>query len=182
VLRLLGSRIGGPRHLHSPDELALLIAESRDGGLLEPEEQRRLQRALGLSRRAVRELMVPRDRLTMLPSDAPWEDVVRTVATSPFSRIPVYRGTPDQIIGTLRVKDLVQRYVAEGPMPLERMIRPVVRMPEHLPADRAIGALRERRAHQAVVVDAAGRASGLVTIQDLLGALLGEVVPHRAGS
>lgn len=182
LLRLAGSRTTGPRHLHSPEELALLIAESRDGGLLEPEEQQRLHRALGLSRRTVRDLMVPRDRVTMLAADASWDDVVRTVAGSPFSRLPVYRGTPGAIVGTLHVKDLVERYVAEGPVPLDRMIRPVVQVAENLPADRAIGVLRERRAHHAIVIDADGRASGLITIQDLLGALLGERAPEAAGT
>ena len=64
------------RHLHSPEEIELLIAESRDGGLLEPDEQQRLHRALRLGLRDARDLMVPRERLTMLPIDAPWDEVV----------------------------------------------------------------------------------------------------------
>jgi CBS domain containing-hemolysin-like protein len=117
--------------------------------------------------------MVPLDRLTVLDVSATWEDVLRTVGASPFSRLPVYRGTPDQIVGTLRVKDLVNRYIAEGPRSLDRLLRPVVLAPESLAADRVIGLLREHRAHQAVVTDPAGRAVGLITIQDLLAELLG---------
>ena len=173
ILRLFGSRMEGHRHLHSPEEIELLIAESRDGGLLEPNEQQRLHRALALSRRSARDLMVPRDKLTGLPIDADWEDVVRTVASSPFSRLPVYRGSIEQIVGTLRVKDLVQRYVSEGALPLDRLIRPILQLPETLSADRVIALLRERRAHHAVVVDTDGRAVGLITIQDVLGELLG---------
>jgi CBS domain containing-hemolysin-like protein len=173
ILRLFGSRMEGHRHLHSPEEIELLIAESRDGGLLEPNEQQRLHRALRLSRRTARDLMVPRDKLTALPLDAGWEDVLRTVASSPFSRLPVYRGSLEAIVGTLRVKDLVQRYVREGPLPLERLIRPILQLPETLTADRVIALLRERRAHHAVVVDAGGRAVGVITIQDVLGELLG---------
>jgi len=172
ALRIVGIGGHGHRHLHSPAEIELLIAESRDGGLLEPEEQQRLHRALHLGLRPVRDLMVPRDRLTMLPVDADWDNVVRTVASSPFSRLPVYRGSPDRIVGTLRVKDLLQRYIAEGPVPLERLMRPIVHVPEALAADRAISLLREKRLHQAVVVDDQDRATGLLTIQDLLGALL----------
>jgi CBS domain containing-hemolysin-like protein len=172
LLRALGVSRQGHRHLHSPEEIDLLIAESRDGGLLEPEEQQRLHRALRLSLRPARDLMVPLARLTTLPVDAPWDAVVATVAAAPFSRIPVYRGAPDQIVGTLRVKDLVERYVTAGPAPLEAIVRPIGRVAEDVPADRVIQVLRELRAHQAVVVDAAGRAVGLVTIQDVLGALL----------
>jgi putative hemolysin len=173
ILRLFGSRMEGHRHLHSPEEIELLIAESRDGGLLEPKEQQRLHRALRLSRRTARDLMVPREKLTALPFEAPWEDVVRILATSPFSRLPIYRGTLEQIIGMLRVKDLVHRFVTEGPLPLERLMRPILQLPETLAADRVIALLRERRAHQAVVVDSGGRALGVITIQDVLGELLG---------
>jgi CBS domain containing-hemolysin-like protein len=173
VLRLFGARADRNRHLHSPEEIDLLIAESRDGGLLEPDEQQRLRRALRLGRRAARDLMVPRDRLTTVSIDAPWEDVVRTVAASPFSRLPVYHGTPDRIVGTLHVKDLLERYVAEGPLPLDRLIRPIVEMAGDVPADRVVSLLRERRAQHAVVVDAAGRALGMLTIQDVLSELIG---------
>jgi CBS domain containing-hemolysin-like protein len=173
VLRLFGARADRHRHLHSPEEIDLLIAESRDGGLLEPDEQQRLRRALRLGLRTARDLMVPLDRLTTVGIDAAWEDVVRTVAASPFSRLPVYRGTPDRIVGTLRVKDLLERYVSEGPLPLDRLIRPIVQIAGDVPADRVVSLLRERRAHHAVVVDAAGRTLGVLTIQDVLSELIG---------
>jgi putative hemolysin len=182
VLRLFGAQTSGHRHIHSPDEIALLLAESRDGGLLEPDEQGRLHRALQLGLKSARDLMVPLDRLTMLPLDTPWDDVVRTVAASPFSRIPVYQGVRDRVVGTLRVMDLVQRYVDEGPLPLERLIRPVVELAEDLPADRVVALLRERRVYQAVVVDAANHALGLITIQDVLSELLGSQGASAASS
>jgi CBS domain containing-hemolysin-like protein len=173
LLRAVGAGDHSHRHLHSPEEIDLLIAESRDGGFLEPEEQQRLRRALHLGKCRVRDLMVPRDRLTMVEVSAPWEDVLRTVIASPFSRLPVYRGSIDQIVGMLRVKDLVERYAAQGPTRVERLMRPVVHVLDDMPADRALGVLRERRAHSAIVSDANGRTAGLITIQDLLGELLG---------
>jgi len=183
LLRLVGARAHGHRHLHSPEEIDLLIAESRDGGLLEPEEQQRLHRALRLGLKPARALMVPRDRLTTLDIDASWEQVIHTVAASPFSRIPVFRGSQDQIVGTLRVKDLVGRYVTAGSADLRTLVRPVVRISEDLPADRIIQLLRERRAHQAVVVDPNDRAVGLVTIQDVLSEMLDTTAaaPAEAG-
>src|SRR4029079_697596 len=86
----------------------------------------------------------------------------------------VYRETPDRIVGLLRVKDLVERYVAEGPMPIERLVRPIVEVSEALPADRVVTALRDKRAHAAVVVDQSGSAVGLITIQDVLEELMGQ--------
>ena len=173
MLRLFGSKDGSHRHIHSPDEIELLIAESRDGGLLEPDEHRRLHKALKLGLRSARDLMVPLERLTMVSVDTEWEDLLRVVSSSPFSRLPVYRGSREQIVGTLRVEDLVSRYVEVGPVPLARLTRPVVEISHDLPADRVVTVFRDRRAHQAVVVDRPGHAVGLITIQDVLGELLG---------
>jgi putative hemolysin len=173
LLRVLGVHTAPHRHIHAPEEIDLLIAESRDGGLLEADEQHRLHRALRLSLRSARDLMVPRARLTMLQLDTPWDEVVRIVTASPYSRIPVYRDTPDRVVGTLRVKDMATHFVSDGrPAPLERLIRPVERLKESLPADQVLAELRGRRAHQAIVVDEADQVVGLITIQDVLSAFL----------
>ncbi len=185
VLRLFGFGAGSHRHIHSPAEIELLIAESRDGGLLEPDEQQRLHRALRLGLRSARDLMVPLDRVTMLQENTPWEDTVRLVAASPYSRLPVYQGTRDQVRGTLRVKDLVQCYLTEGAaMSIGELVRPVARVPADLPADRIITELRTQRLHQAVVVDASDKVIGLLTLQDVLGQFLdsGERARERDGS
>ena len=142
-----------------------------------------MQRALQLSLRTAGDLMVPRGRLTMLNADTPWSDVIRVVAASPFSRLPVYRGTQDQILGIVRVKDLVRRFLTDSARPLDlpanldgldTLVRPVPRIPADLPADRIIGALRTKRAHLAIVVDKEmpDRVVGMVTIHDVIGALL----------
>ena len=174
LLRLFGVTMTGHRHLHSPDEIALLFAESRDGGLLEPDEQQRLHKALKLSRSTARDLMVPRDRLTMVDVEAPWDAVLQAVAASPFSRLPAYRGTRDRIVGMLRVKDLVHRHVEHGPADdVAGLVRPAVQVPDTLPGDQLIAMLREKRAHQAAVVDGTGAIVGFLTIQDVLGEFLG---------
>lgn len=174
LLRLFGMGGGGHRHIHSPEEIEMLLVESRDGGLLEPDEQQRLHRALRLGVRSARDLMVPLAQLTMLRADTPWPEVVRVVAASPYSRLPVYRDTPDNILGTLRVKDLLRQFVLEGEPPeLPALTRPLVRIPATLAADRIIALLRERRAHQAIVVDEHNAPLGLITIQDVLAEFLG---------
>jgi CBS domain containing-hemolysin-like protein len=173
VLNLLGFGAGSHRHIHSPDEIDLLIAESRDGGLLEADEQHRLHQALRLGLRSARDLMVPLDRVTMLPVTASWDETLRMVTGSPYSRLPVYRDTPDRILGTLRVKDLAQRYVTQGTASgIEELLRPVARVPDNLPADRIISLLRSRRLHQAVVTDPSDRVIGLLTLQDVLAQFL----------
>ncbi len=176
VLRLLGVSEAGHRHIHSPDEIDLLIAESRNGGLLEPDEQRRLRRALRLGTRRVHQLMVPRTLLAMVKVDRPPDDVLREVTGGPYTRLPVYEGSPDNIIGLLHTKDLVARYVEQGTIgSLREVIRPALAVPESLTAEGLLRRFREERTQQAVVVDEYGGVAGLVTLEDVLAEVLGEV-------
>ena len=176
ILRLLGAPHQAHRHIHSPDEIELLIAESRDGGLLEPDEHRRLQRALRLNLRQARQLMVPRKRISALSIDSPLNEVVGIVAQSPYSRLPVYRGTIDNIVGILRTKDLVRWFVEGRPgATLAELMRPIPTVHESVTADRVLKDLRERRAHQALVVDEFGGTAGLLTLADVLTELFGHV-------
>jgi magnesium and cobalt exporter, CNNM family len=164
------------RHVHSPEEIALLIAESRNGGLLEPQEQVRLHRALRLGLRDARQLMVPRARLAAIELGTPLGDVFRVVATSPYSRLPVFRRSPDDVVGIVHTKDVVTHFVQRGRTgALAGLVRPILRVPDVMPADRLLEFLRERRSHQALVVDSRTAVIGLITLEDVLGELLGSV-------
>lgn len=171
VLRLFGARSSGHRHVHSPEEIEMLIAESRDGGFLEPDEQQRLYRALRLSQQTARDLMVPADRLSMIEAATPLDQVMQIAASSPYSRLPVYQGTTDRVIGTLRTKDLALQHFEGSALPLDRIVRPVATVEPSMTADRLLAFLREKRVHQAIVRED-GRLLGLITIQDVLGAFL----------
>jgi CBS domain containing-hemolysin-like protein len=176
LLRLLRVPSTGHRHVHSPEEIELLIAESRDGGLLEPEEQVRLHRALRLGLRTAKQLMVPRARLAGIEASTPFDDVLQEVAASPYSRLPVYRNTLDHVIGILHTKDVIANFVqGERRATIESLLRPIVRVPDSMPADRLLAFLRERRSHQALVVDADGAVAGLITLEDVVAELLGGV-------
>jgi CBS domain containing-hemolysin-like protein len=176
ILRLLGAPHQAHRHIHSPDEIELLIAESRDGGLLEPDEHRRLQRALRLNLRQARQLMVPRKRISALSIDTPLNEAVTMVAQSPYSRLPVYRGTIDNIVGILRTKDLVRWFVeGRAGRTVAELMRPIPSVHVSVTADRILKDLRERRSHQALVVDEFGGTAGLLTLADVLTELLGHV-------
>lgn len=175
LLKLLRVPTTGHRHVHSPEEIVLLIAESRDGGLLEPQEQVRLHRALRLGLRTARQLMVPRGRLAAVDAAMPFDELLRLFAASPYSRMPVYRGSLDTIIGILHIKDVVTRFVQAGDLTIASLLRPIVRVPDSMPADRLLAFLRERRSHQALVVDTNGAVVGLITLEDVVGELLGGV-------
>ena len=176
LLRLLGSPSQTHRHIHSPDEIELLIAESRDGGLLEPDEHRRLQRALRLNLRQAKQLMVPRRKISAIDINTPLEQAVDIVSRSPFSRLPVYRDSIDNIVGMIHTKDLVRWRVSgardEG---LASLVRPIASVHESVTVDRVLRELRERRSHLALVVDEFGGTAGLLTLEDVLSELLGDV-------
>jgi CBS domain containing-hemolysin-like protein len=177
LLRVLGARLPAHRHIHSPDEIELLIAESRDGGLLEPDEHRRLQRALRLNLKQAKQLMVPRTRIVAVAAKTPLHEAIGLMAQSPYSRLPVYRENVDNIIGVLHTKDLVRWFVSESSptATLGDLIRAVPSVHESVTADRILRELRDRRSHQAIVVDEFGGTSGLLTLEDVLAELLGHV-------
>ena len=176
LLRLIGASPETHRHIHSPQEIELLIAESRDGGLLEPDEHRRLQRALRLNLRQAKQLMVPRTKISALNLDTPLNEVISIVAESPYSRLPVYRDSLDNVVGIVHTKDLVRWLVSDGSNgTLTSLIRPIASVHESVTADRILRQLRERRAHQALVVDEFGGTAGLLTLEDVLSELVGDV-------
>jgi putative hemolysin len=184
LLRLAGVANTGHRHIHSPEELEMLIAESRDGGLLEPEEQIRLHRALRLRLRSAKELMVPRERMVSVDASLPIDEIVRIVASSPFTSMPVWRDRPSNIVGLVRTKDVALDYVSQrAARPgsgIDGLVRPIASVPLSMPADRLLGFLRERRTQVALVVDGDSEPAGLVTLQDVISELLGHADDVRA--
>jgi CBS domain containing-hemolysin-like protein len=182
ILRALRVPATGHRHVRSPEEIELLIAESRDGGLLEPEEQVRLHRALRLGLRTARQLMVPRERLASVDVAMPYAEVLRFVASSPYSRLPVYGSSPANLVGVLHTKDVVTSFVEQTHLPIASLMRPIVRVPPDLPADRLLAFLREQRTHQAFVAGPAGEVEGLITLEDVVSELLGGVADEFKGA
>jgi len=174
--RLIGAPPKTHRHIHSPEEIELLMAESRDGGLLEPDEHRRLRRALRLSMRQARQLMVARPDIAAIDIATPLDEVLKRAAQSPYSRLPVYRDSLDNIVGMLHTKDLVRWLVGgRSDHTLANVIRPITSVHESVTVDRVLRHVREHRSHQALVVDEFGGTSGLITLEDVLSELLGEV-------
>jgi CBS domain containing-hemolysin-like protein len=174
ILRLFGSAQGAHRHVHSPEEIELLIAESHDGGLLEPDEVRRLQRALRFSLRTAGQMMTTRDRMQAIEVSTPLDEVLAVALDSSQAYVPVYRDSLDNVVGILNTKRLLVRHVEERPVQaLRELMQPVLTVPASITGDRLVAELRRRRAHQALVVDQQGGLVGMVTLDDVLSSLLG---------
>lgn len=177
ILRRLGvSAESSHRHVHAPEEIDLLIRESRAGGLLEDKESERLREALQLGRHRVRQLMVPRRRIVSLDLSAPLDDLLERLDASPYTRLLVHEGGLDDPIGYLHLKDVAIAIAAGSRLEdLRALVRPLLTLPSSLTIDRALGQMRERRARIAILVDEYGDLEGLLSLEDIIRELLGEL-------
>ncbi len=176
LLKLIKIQPAHHGHVHSPQEIAMLIAESRDGGYLEEEEFKRLNQALTLSSKTAHQIMVPRQEIRAIDIELPIAEIVKNLVDSPYTRLPVYRDSIDKVIGVVRVKDLVTKYSREETFSsIDELITPVTLVPESISAERVLTLLREKGAHQALVVDEHGSLKGLITLEDVLSELFGEI-------
>lgn len=170
---------------HSTEELQIQIQQARERGLLAASEERVILSAIELGQVQVREIMVPRPDMHILRIEATVDEVLRAFATTQRSRIPVYRGTFDHILGFVHIKDMLwvlqdrERRAAEGVQQqlfdLRRILREVLIVPETKPASELLDELRTRHTGLAVVVDEFGSLLGLVTLEDILEQVVGEI-------
>jgi CBS domain containing-hemolysin-like protein len=171
--------------VHSAEELQVMIQQARDHGLLPASEARFIQNAMELSQVQVHELMVPRPDMHALPDSASLEDTMRMFATTQRSRLPVYDGSLDHILGFVHIKDviwiLIDRTNRSGEpvsgqeFHLRSVLRDVLIVPETKPASELLVEFRTRRSGLAMVVDEFGSILGLVTLEDILEQMVGEI-------
>lgn len=155
---------------HRRDEILALVRHGEKTGILEDDEKTMIESVFGLAETIVREVMVPRVAMAAIPADLPYPAMVAQALAEGYTRYPVYKGTPDRVIGVLHVADLLVE---------ERFDRSTLAPPLYLPltmkVDDALEKLRAEGAHLAIVVDEYGGTAGIVTIEDLLEELVGEI-------
>jgi magnesium and cobalt exporter, CNNM family len=188
VLRGFGSRLRREGSAHSPEELKLIVTASRRLGLLPEAEEEMIHHALELGNLTVREIMVPRHKIFSLSADMPLEEAMAKVVEEQHSRVPVYdpeKGR-ENIVGLLYSKDLSrlmhQRLSAPerfprqpGEIKVRHIMREVLFVPETKTLDDLLIEFQRRKRHLAVVVDEFGSVSGLVTVEDVLEQIVGEL-------
>ena len=181
ILRVMGVQPTGHVHIHTPDEIEYLIAESREGGLLDESEHARLREALRLGVATVNEVMAPRPDIIGIRRVASPEELLRLAMESPYSRFPVYGDTLDEILGYYHVQDIARDLLA-GASELPPL-RELMVIPESTSLEQALERLRDERQHIALVVDEYGGTAGLISIGDILedifGGLADEFKPAR---
>ena len=190
VLKAFGARQVREGGVHSPEELKLIVSASRRIGILEAPQEQMIHRALDLENVFVREIMVPRMDIFSLPGDMPLDEAFQKVADEQHSRVPVYdpeRG-PEHIIGVLYAKDLIRwlRYrmgqlmtgqleSRSSDLKVRHVMREVLVVPETKPLPDLLMEFKQRKRHLAVVVDEFGSTAGVVTVEDILQQLVGEI-------
>lgn len=156
--------------------LRFLLHASEQGTTIEEDEKELIASIFAFSDKLVREVMVPRIDVAAVPVDAPMLEALDVILKNGHSRIPVYKGSIDNIIGILYAKDLL-RYLRDGrtDVPLDRILRNAYFIPESKKVDELLQELQQRHVHMAVVVDEYGGTAGIVTIEDLLEEIVGEI-------
>lgn len=185
ILRLLGLSQGQEHGGHSTEELKYIVQSSRREGHLQQFEQDAIQHLIELSDYSAREIMTPRHNIISLPVDAPLDQVLAVMTENKFSRVPIYEDRPEQIIGFVHYKDLMRvwderRFAhdsrrATRPFRLKRFLRKPVVVPETKPLNQLIDEFRKSHTHLALVVDEFGTISGLVTLEDVLEQVFGDI-------
>jgi len=174
VLSVFGMPVARPRL--TEEELKSVFNLGADEGVIHGGEQRLLHKVIEFGDKTVRDIMVPRTKIVALPETAGFADVRAVLDEHKFSRLPVYRGTLDNVIGILHAKDLFDLTDAEEQnFELGRYCDPPFLVPEFKRAEDLFREMRRRRTHMAIVVDEHGGTAGLATIENVIEELLGEI-------
>ena len=185
VSRVLGLGADAAGRVHSVEELKLIASSVRVAGRITVSEESSLHRLLDLPNVSVREIMVPRNDIVSVSIEASLDHVLRTLVQNQYTRVPVYEHKPEEIVGILHYKDLLPLWqrtqlaarmnTPAPPFQMRALLRRHMVVPESKPAGQLIDEFRQNHAHMALVVDEFGTVVGLVTFEDVLERIFGEI-------
>ena len=178
VMRILGQRPVPPAEsVHSPEELRMLVEQSEEGGAIEEHDAALLDAVFEFSEKNARGVMTPRTEIVAIDATATLDDIIDLVSESGLSRYPVYEETIDDIVGIILSKDLIPILARR---PAEFALRPLMRPVYFIPASREVedvlADFKRRKEHMAIVLDEYGGTAGIVTMEDLLEEIVGEIL------
>ena len=175
VLRLLGFGEEREAVLVSEDEVKYLIREGRKSGVFESSEEDLIHSVFKFADTVVREVMVPRTDIVAVDAGSDRDSVLRTMNEKGFSRLPVYVGTIDNVVGIVYLKDILAVLTSGQPFQLDALLRKPYVVPPNKSASVLLKEMRERRIHLALVGDEYGGIDGLVTMEDLIEEIVGDI-------
>jgi putative hemolysin len=162
---------------HSEEDIRMIVAQAEDTGVIEEVEEEMLYKVFDFADKEAHEVMVPRPQVIAVSVDLPPEECLAAVVDSPFTRYPAYRGSLDEIVGVLHVRDLFSALNDRGiaSVRVEDLLRPAYVVPETKDLGALLGDFRRDKQHMAIVVDEYGAMQGIVTLEDLLEEIVGEI-------
>jgi CBS domain containing-hemolysin-like protein len=178
ILRLLGLEPPGAEHeAHSEAELRMLLSSSAEQGEIEQGEQEMLYKVFDFADKEVSAVMVPRPEVVAISIALPAQEALQAVLDSPYTRYPVYRESLDDIVGVLHIRDLIVAMNDRGlaSVKMEELVRPAYMVPETKDLAALLTEFRRTNQHLAVVIDEYGSMEGIVTLEDLLEEIVGEI-------
>ena len=178
ILTPLGIKVASETETHTEEELRLLLAESaRSGevGAIQKTEHELIEKVFKFDERLVRQIMVPRPQMAGIDVEMSLEQALETVSKEGYSRIPVYSGSKDMVVGIVHAKELLRRMLDKQPTKIADIMRPAIFVPETKKIGSLLRELQVKRNHMAIVVDEFGVACGLVTLEDIVEELVGEI-------
>ncbi|MCI0681571.1 MAG: hemolysin family protein [Gemmataceae bacterium] len=174
-VRLCGFRATPESLVHSVEELALLIEDTEEAGILDPDQAELVQNIFALADKQVRDCMVPRDKVTAIELNTPLDTVLAKVRETGHTRLPVYEGDPNNIVGIVNSKDLFFLLHQERVFVLEDAIYPAIFLKPDEEIGNALRLFRKAKRHMAVVRDEDGTVFGIVTLEDVLEEIIGDI-------
>lgn len=175
VLKPFGDTTTFTETRHSAEELQRLVEEAAKAGTIPPDTGEIVIRALELPELRAADVMVPRQDVIMLPHDASPEQLLRVAKEHPYNRLPVYEDRFDNVVGYVSMKDLLPRALEGAPLAIRQIMRPAFFVPESKRAVELLQDMRDRRLPFAVVVDEQGGLAGIVTFEDLVEEIVGDI-------
>lgn len=176
ILKLLGMEYGGEHtHVHSPEEIEILVSESHRGGFIDAEERQLLHNAFRIGELTAAEVMVPRTRMVTVSVDSSIDELLAAAAESAYTRIPLYEKDVDHIVGFVHLKDLFRLHHENPAADPTSILRPAPYLPETAAAVEVWNTLNEEQSYLAIIFDEFGGIAGMITQEDLIEELFGEV-------
>jgi CBS domain containing-hemolysin-like protein len=174
-LKLIGIQPAGDHDIHSTDELQLLVKQSKDGGALEDENYEIIKNAFDFTDHTVKQIMVPRQQIFGLDIDLPKNDIIDKILEYGYSRIPVYQDSIDNIIGIAYAKDILKGHYRNPEFNLKELLHQTFYVIETKRISDILAEFQKRHLHIAIVIDEFGGTEGLITLEDILEELVGEI-------
>lgn len=175
ILKIFRIPINSARIVHTIEDLDLLVDTSYDEGVLNETEKDMLHNVFKFSDLTAREVMVPRTDMVCVPIDMPFDELNKAALENQYTRYPVYEGDIDHITGLIHVKDLYSLSIKDEICPIEKIQRNVMLVPETITMDNLVREFKKNKSQMAVVVDEFGGTSGIITLEDVLEEIFGDV-------